>query len=433
MPSLLGLVPLAAGYFLSYLFRNVNGVIAGDIMRDLGIGADALGLLTSIYFLTFAAAQLPVGVWLDRFGPRRVQSALLCCAAAGSALCALHLGFAVLLLGRALIGLGTAGGLVAGLKASAEWFPRERLPLVNSGLIMCGGLGAFAATWPVEFTLRQTDWRGLLLVLALSAAAVGLAVLVLVPGREVRETVHTQSVRLSDVLRDRQFQRFAPVSATCFGSVLAVQGLWAGPWLAEVDGLTRPEVANDLALMALVLILAAPLWGVLTKKLRPLMPLTHVAAGACALIMVTEVVIMGTTGVASVLAWGVFAVFGGITVLSYSAVAELFPPATIGRANGALNVLHIACSFALQLGIGQIVSLWRPVAGHYPVLAYQAGLALPLTLQGLALVWFAWPRAAGQQARPVPAECRTCFGDPSRVEPESSALAHTAQTKEARS
>lgn len=151
------LLPLAAGYFLSYLFRNVNGVVAGDIMRDLGTGAGALGLLTSVYFLTFAAAQLPVGVLLDRYGPRRVQSALLMCAAVGAGLCALDGGFAVLLLGRALIGLGTAGGLVAGLKASAVWFPRERLAAVNGAFIMCGGLGALAATWPVEFALHLTD------------------------------------------------------------------------------------------------------------------------------------------------------------------------------------------------------------------------------------------------------------------------------------
>ena len=98
------LLPLAAGYFLSYLFRNVNGVVASDIMRDLGIGADTLGLLTSVYFLTFAMAQLPVGVLLDRYGPRRVQCALLLCASAGAGLCASSGGIGILLLGRALIG-----------------------------------------------------------------------------------------------------------------------------------------------------------------------------------------------------------------------------------------------------------------------------------------------------------------------------------------
>lgn len=178
------LLPLAAGYFLSYLFRNVNGVVAGDIMHDLGIGAGALGALTSVYFLTFAAAQLPVGMLLDRHGPRRVQCALLLCAAAGAGLCAVNGGFVGLLLGRALIGLGTAGGLVAGLKASTQWFPRERLATVNGMFIMCGGLGALAATWPVEFLLQYVSWRGLSAVLAIAACMVALTIRSVVPDRE---------------------------------------------------------------------------------------------------------------------------------------------------------------------------------------------------------------------------------------------------------
>lgn len=216
------LLPLAGGYFLSYLFRNVNGVVAADIMRDLGIGADALGQLTSIYFLAFAAAQLPVGVLLDRYGPRRVQFALLLCAAAGAGLCALNLGFAGLLLGRALIGLGTAGGLVAGLKASAAWFPRERLAMVNGAFVMCGGLGALAATWPVELGLRLVDWRGLSAILAVFACAVALAIRGGVPDWQQRPVPSQQQVRLRDVVRDPMFRRFAPLSASCFGTVLAV-------------------------------------------------------------------------------------------------------------------------------------------------------------------------------------------------------------------
>lgn len=252
------LLPLAAGYFLSYLFRNVNGVVAGDIMRDLGISADTLGLLTSVYFLTFALAQLPVGVLLDRHGPRRVQCALLLCASAGAGLCASSGGVGILLLGRALIGLGTAGGLVAGLKASTQWFPRERLATVNGLFIMCGGLGALAATWPAELLLHVVDWRGLSAILAVAACAVALAIRCVVPDREQAPAHGGEGMQLRDVVRDPMFRRFAPLSASCFGTVLAVQGLWAGPWLADVDGLSRPEVATDLASMALVLIADLP-------------------------------------------------------------------------------------------------------------------------------------------------------------------------------
>ena len=390
MNSTLALFPLAAGYFLSYLFRNVNGLVAADIMHDLGIGADRLGQLTSIYFLTFAAAQLPVGVLLDRYGPRRVQGALLLLAAAGSGLCALPTGFAGLVVGRALVGLGTAGGLVAGLKASAELFPRERLPFVNGGYIMCGGLGALAATLPAEFALRLTDWRGLLAGLAAAAAAAALAVRVLVP-RPVSSAAAETPVGLGEIVRDPFFRRFAPLSATCFGTVLAIQGLWAGPWLADVEGLSRPEVARDLAYMALVLIVSAPLWGLLTQWLRRRTTLACAVPAAALLLIGAEILVITTHGAAALASWCLFAGFGGMTVLSFSVVADHFPPAAIGRANSMLNVLHVGMSFAVQLGVGQIVALWGPAAGRYPAQAYHAGLLLPLGAQLVTLIWFALP------------------------------------------
>lgn len=124
-------LPFVAGYYLSYLFRTVNGLIAAPLAFDLGLGAGDLGVLTSVYFLTFAAAQIPIGMLLDRYGPRRIQSALLVVAAAGAGLFALSNDFPVLLAGRALMGLGVAAALTAGMKALVLWFPRDQVPLLK--------------------------------------------------------------------------------------------------------------------------------------------------------------------------------------------------------------------------------------------------------------------------------------------------------------
>ena len=349
-------------------------------------GAFSLALLVS------GVAGLFVGRWLDRYGPRRVQCALLLCTAVGAGLCGINAGFAGLLAGRALVGLGTAGGLVAGLKASTQWFPRERLPTVNGMFIMCGGLGAFAATLPAEFLLRVVSWRGLSIILAAATCLVALTVWRVVPDAEQAPARGEAPMRLRDVIHDPMFRRFAPLSASCFGTVLAVQGLWAGPWLADVDGRSRPEVASDLAYMAVVLIVAAPCWGLLTRWLRSRMKLTRVAAGAALVLIATETLILGRTGLPSELPWCLFALFGGMSVLSYSVLADHFPAAAIGRANGLLNVLHIGCSFAVQLAMGQVIAMWSPVAGRYPAPAYQAGLLVPVVLQIMALLWFAWPQ-----------------------------------------
>ncbi len=178
-----------------------------------------------------------------------------------------------------------------------------------------------------------------------------------------------------------------------------MQGLWAGRWLTDVNGLSRPEVASGLACMAMVLTVAAPCWGMLTQWLRKRMRLTRAAACAALALLSTEALLLAPTGLPPVLPWSLFAVFGGMTVLSYSVLADHFPSAAIGRANGALNVLHIGCSFAVQLGVGQVIALWPPAAGRYPLQAYRTGLLLPFALQIMALLWFAWPRHSPRHGR----------------------------------
>ncbi len=180
-PTLFVLIPFAAGYYLSYLFRNVNALVATGLRNDFALDASVLGLMTSIYFLAFAMAQLPIGVLLDRYGPRRVQSALLLVAAAGAALFAVgdHLG--LLVTGRALIGFGVAGSLIAGLKAVVLWFPRERTSFVNGCFIMLGSMGAISATWPAEWVISQVGWRGLFEVLVFATLVIALLIFTVVP------------------------------------------------------------------------------------------------------------------------------------------------------------------------------------------------------------------------------------------------------------
>jgi sugar phosphate permease len=131
-------LPVAVGYYLSYLFRTINGLISSVLTSKLALGAADLGLLTSVYFLTFAAAQIPVGALLDRYGPRRVQAALLLIAALGAALFGAAQTFRALVLARAMIGVGVAAALTAGLKAIVLWFPRERVALLNCSMVMLG-------------------------------------------------------------------------------------------------------------------------------------------------------------------------------------------------------------------------------------------------------------------------------------------------------
>ena len=153
------LLPFGCGYFLSYLYRTVNVVLAPRLAADLTLSAADLGLLTSLYFIVFAAFQTPLGILLDRYGPRRVQGGLLLFAAAGSALFAISDDFLLVSLGRGLIGLGVSGCLMAALKANVLWFPLQRLPLVNGATVAFGSFGALVGTVPVEWAASLFGWR----------------------------------------------------------------------------------------------------------------------------------------------------------------------------------------------------------------------------------------------------------------------------------
>ena len=158
--------PFATGYFLSFLYRSINALIAPDLIVELGATSSTLGLLTAGFFLGFAAMQLPLGIMLDRYGAARVQSVLLLVAALGAFMFAFAPNAATLIVARALIGVGCAGGLMAAFKAIIRWFPPNRLALVNGCYLAVGGLGAMAATKPAEAVLHLTDWRGLFVGLA---------------------------------------------------------------------------------------------------------------------------------------------------------------------------------------------------------------------------------------------------------------------------
>jgi predicted MFS family arabinose efflux permease len=395
--------PFATGYFLSYLFRTVNGPIADQLMDALGLDTGRLGLLTSVYFLTFAICQLPYGPLVDRFGPRRVQGTVLMIAVAGAVLFGVAQNVPTLIVARALIGIGTSGALMAGLKALAVWVPQERRTLANGCFIVFGGLGAMSSTVPVTLLLPMLGWRGVFLVLAGVTLASAVLVLLIVPEKAPATPAENwrSSLRgLVAVYGDPAFWRLAPLSACVIGTAFAVHGLWAARWLAEVDHFAPDRVASVVFAMGAGLTVGAAVIGLLSDLLRRCGVQPGTTFGlACALFMGLQLVTLDRLAVPAWLLWGTIGAFGSMTVLSYSIIGEMFPPDRIGRANGALNVLHLGMAFVLQYGMGEVASFWSPdPSGHLPVIAYRAAFLLPLLLEFVALAWFGLSSAVGWHA-----------------------------------
>jgi predicted MFS family arabinose efflux permease len=384
-------LPFAVGYFLSYLLRNANAVISPDLTRELDLSAADLGLLTAAYMFAFGAFQLPLGILLDRFGPRRVEAGLLLICAAGCALFATGTAMPQLTAGRALIGLGVSACLMASFKAFSLWFPIERQASLNAAIMASGGLGALAASSPLGVLLPLLGWRGIFL--AIAALALLAAGMILTspdkPAQKQPEPLRAQLAGLAAILTSRVFWRFAPQTTAIVGGFMAMQGLWAVPWLMHVDGLSREQAAFHLLLTAgaqLTGFLSIAFFvGRLARRGIPPMRLLSLGLGG-SLLAVLGIVLDAAPGW---LLWPALGLLYSVSNLAYALISAEFPLTLTGRVNTALNLGAFAGAFVIQWLFGVAVDGIQAL-GYAEPLAYRASLAGLLCLQTAAWLWFQW-------------------------------------------
>src|SRR5690554_3041748 len=248
----------AWGLFLSFMLRTVNASIAGDLSSDLLLTSSQLGSLSSAFFLGFAIMQLPLGILLDRLGARRVQALLFLVAAIACWGFSLSQSYAWLWWSRALMGVGTAGALMAGLKAFRFWFSAHRQQLLAMLMMISGTCGALFATLPVRWIVNEFGWRSVFATSGFLLLMAAVLVAVLLP-RDEEQASRKASSRTAgagyikenfatyrQIFTDGYFWRFGLVSMLTHGGVGAMQSLWLGPWLTQVQGFTPDQAAERL-------------------------------------------------------------------------------------------------------------------------------------------------------------------------------------------
>ncbi len=388
--------PFALGYYLSYLYRSINAIMAPEIVADIGIDAADLGFVASAFFLTFAAFQLPLGVLLDRFGPRKTESFLLIFAALGALVYAFADSTIGLFIGQGLIGLGVSACLMGSFKAFVVWFPKDKLPLTNGLILAAGGLGALTATTPIETALHFTDWRGVFMALAGVSVLVAAIVWFVIPERPAEkikptdETIVQQFKAIGKIFASPVYFQIVPLVVTTQATALAIEGLWAGPWFRDIAGYDRAAVAESLLIIAASLLAGFLLTGIIAERLARI-GLNVVTTSVIGMMIFcgAQALIVFDLMPAIMPVWIVFAFFGTSSALVFAGLSQRFPSHMAGRLITAINVLVFTGAFATQWGIGAIIDIWPASAGgHFAAAGYRAAFGVMLALQLASAAWF---------------------------------------------
>jgi len=382
----------AFAYFFSALLRAVTATLAPTFGAELGLRAADLGLLAGAYFLGFAAMQLPLGSALDRRGPRFVLLGLLSVAVLGCAAFALATSLGALIGARVMIGVGVSACLMAPLTCYRARFSPAAQLRANSWMLMTGSLGMVASTLPVQWLLPHWGWRGLFWALAALLMVAMLGVAWLVPGSTAApHESPSRGAGYREILFHPTFVRSAPMGFFIYGGLIAIQALWAGPWLTRVAGWTAPQAAGGLFVINLSMLAAFLAWGTVMPRwtargvsVHRLMAVGLPVALAWLALLVVWPEALGAW------AWAVWCVACTFVSLSQPAIGQAFPAAQAGRALSAYNLVIFAGVFCLQWGIGLLIDVLM-AAGIGEPHAFRMAFGAFGACSVLAYVWYVWP------------------------------------------
>ena len=393
----------AFAYFFSALARAITATLAPALNAELGLTAGNLGLLAGAYFLGFAAVQLPLGRALDRLGPKRVLLAFLAGAVLGCAAFALARGFVTLVLARMLIGMGVGACLMAPMKSFREHLPASLQLRATSWMLMTGSLGMIGSTLPVQWLLPEVGWRGLFWLLAMAFVLAISMIAALVPRDRplAPELAGKDDGGYLDIVRERRFVRCVPLGFFNYGGMVAVQSLWAGPWLTQVCGYTSPEAAAGLFVINTAMLFTFMAWGGMLPKLyqRGWNAPRLIARGLPASLFVLGGAVLAGAD-ASAWVWAAFCVTSTFVSLAQPSIGQSYPAAQAGRAISAFNLVIFSGVFAVQWGIGLVIDALKGL-GWPDVSAFQGAFALFMLSCAFSYLWFLWFRDDCAQAPPA--------------------------------
>lgn len=365
----------AFAYFFSAVLRAITATLSPTLTREFALSAQELGLLAGGFFLGFALPQLPLGRWLDHHGPQRVMLGFMVVAVAGCVAFSLAGGFTGLMAARVLCGIGVSACLMAPLTGYRHWLEPAAQLRANSWMLMTGSIGMVASTLPVQWLMPRIGWRPIFWILAAGIALASIAIAFLVPRWHAGDHEGGEPPSYAQVWRHRYFRRMAPIGFFNYGGMIAIQSLWAGPWLVRVTGYEPGQAARGLFVINLAMLCTFWAWGMMNPWLqRRGITTDKLMAGGMPISLAALAWIVWAGPDAAALSWALFCISCTFASLAQPAVAMAFPPALAGRALSAYNLVVFAGVFIVQWGIGLLVDAFLAL-GWDTVSAFRGAMA----------------------------------------------------------
>jgi predicted MFS family arabinose efflux permease len=370
-------IAFASAYFLSALVRAITATLSPTLTTEFQLQSSDLGLLAGGYFFGFALTQLPLGNWLDRHGPKKVLLGFLSLSVLGCILFSIATDFSALLLARVITGIGVSACLMAPLTGYRRWFDAGTQIRANSWMLMSGSVGMLASTLPVQWLMPIWGWRPIFIGLGLLIVLSMLLITWTAPAWKQTQTATKPGGLFSgygEVWRHPYFKRLMPMGFFCYAGLVAMQTLWAGPWMVRVSGYSADEGAWGLFVINVVMMFTFWAWGFINPWLATKgWDANKIMTWGVPLSLMVSVWIAQNGRNAGLISWVLFCVTSSFVSISQPALGMAFPATLVGRALSAYNLVIFSGIFVVQWGFGLLVDLLKQI-GWSNEQAYQGAM-----------------------------------------------------------
>ena len=380
----------AFGFFISNLLRSITATLTPTLTTEFDLSAGNLGLLAGGYFIGFSIMQIPVGLLLDKYGPKKIISSFLVIAVIGTLSFALAKTFTALLISRIFIGVGVSACMMGPLTAYRVWFAEKYQQRANSWMLMVANLGFVFSTLPVQILLPEIGWRLIFCLIAILISISILLILLFIPSWDKKnETIKDKNLgALSEIWNNKFFISLIPIGFINYGGIQAIQTLWAGPWMLEVAGYNAIQSATGLFWINITMLIAFLVWGYILPKISELgidsikilkigLPISY--------IVLFLIILLGQKAGATLFALYMLASI--VISLTQPAIALTFAQHLAGKSFTSFNVFLFSGTFFMQWGIGLIID-YCIFLGFDKVFSYQISFFCFLILCILSYLFF---------------------------------------------